>query len=100
MGITYFKIISEDIIEAYLQGRDTCTFYFTLLKVYKIILAVTGYIPQFIKFLTDSGCNHITFSQSGSCIRMHSLSQVIQQSAAVTHGFHHVVKCIDTFSKA
>ena len=54
MGITHFEIISEYGVVTDLEGRDTCAFGFSFLYLEKIILAVSGDIPEFVKFCGDS----------------------------------------------
>ena len=54
MCVTDFKVISENVIETYLERRYSCALYLTLLNLKKIVLAVTSDSSEFVKFLIHS----------------------------------------------
>ena len=57
MGITYFYIISKDVIKTYFQARYTSSFAFSLLYMYKIVFPGISQFSKFIKFSIYSSCN-------------------------------------------
>ena len=98
--VAYFEIISEDVVEAYLQGRYSRTLYLSLLHFQQVILAVTGDLAEFVQFLVHAACYDVALAQLGCGLGMHCLSEVVQQLGAVAHLREHLVKRLHSPSAA
>ena len=61
--IAHFEIITEDVIIANFEARDTCRLDFALLNIHQIISSTARYTPQFVEFGTESVGNNIAFAE-------------------------------------
>ena len=65
IGIADFEVVTEDIIEAYLEGRDSRCVNLALLDLQKVVLAVGLDSAQFVQFGIDTGGEDIRPSLYG-----------------------------------
>ena len=98
--ITHFKIIAEDIVEAYLQRRYSCTLDLPLLHFEKIFLAVTGYLAKLVKLFVHTFRDHVSLAKLGCSLRMHGTSEIFQEFRTVPHAADKGLKRLDPLSLA
>ena len=80
-----FQIISEHIVETYLQTADTCTFSFPSLDFQKVFLTGRREISQFIQFLIDTIGNISTLIGERRRIRQKAVSNMFPQVRTIIH---------------
>ena len=85
MGVAHFQIVTEHIVESYLERRYARAFDLSLLHLEKIVLSMSRYLAEFIQFLIHSARNDIALSKLRRSLGMHGPSQIIQQLGAVSH---------------
>ena len=100
MCITNFQIISEDIVEAYLERRYSGTLNLALLDFKEIILAMTGNLPQLVELLIDAARNHITLSELRSRFRVHGRCEEIKKFRTISHLGDKFIKSLNTLALA
>ena len=74
-----FQEITEYIVVADLERRDSGPLALALLHLEQIVLSSAGYLPHVVQLGIDSGRNHIALSDSGGRIGAKRLTDSVQQ---------------------
>ena len=69
--VAHLEIISEDIVEADLERRNTCALDLPLLHLEQVVLSVAGNLPEFIELFIDAACYNIALAKSYRRLGMH-----------------------------
>ena len=100
ISVAHLEIVSENIVEAYLERRYACAVNLPLLHFKQILLAVAGNLSELVKLFIHTFGNHVSLSKLGSSIRMHCLSEIFKKSGTVAHASDKFIQRPDSFPPA